>query len=115
MGIQLIEQARRDGIPAYPVEFTTTNLRAMAQSTLDAFQEHQLTIYADPVLLADLRALRVKESGNSFRLFAVRGESAGTAHADVATSLSLALLAAKRSEQVAPQIAYNGAPLLCFP
>lgn len=112
----LIERLQRAGIPAYPVPFVSENLRAMAQATLDAFNERQIEMYRDAELIADLKSLRVKETGNSFRLFSVRGEG-GTAHSDVAQALSLGLVAAKRLEysSAAAGPPYAGAPLISYP
>src|SRR5205823_177698 len=104
---------QKAGLPAYGLPFSTENLRGMATATLDAFNERLLSLYPEHDLVADLKSLRVKETGNSFRLFSVRGESSGTAHSDLATALSLSLLAAKRLEYSAPRV-ING-PLLCWP
>jgi phage terminase large subunit-like protein len=107
----LIERLQRAGVPATATEFTSPNLRSMAQATLDAFQERTLSIWPDDVLLRDLRSLRVKETGNSFRLISNRGDGA-TAHSDLATAAVLAIHAAKRLDCTMPRYVNQGGELL---
>ena len=111
----LIERLTAANIPAAPLDFTGPNLRAMAQQTLDAFSERQVALYRDDVLLADLAALRIKETSYGYRLDSKRGQSEGTGHADAATAFSIALVAAKKINGARSRIANNGQPLLCWP
>lgn len=111
----LLERIREKGLNAFPVDFTAQNLRAMAQAVLDSFREQQIKLFDDPALLADLRALRVKETGFSFRLEAPRAStSEGTRHADTATALSIGLLLARRIDISRAASIVNG-PLVCWP
>jgi phage terminase large subunit-like protein len=110
----LLQRLQRQGVPARSVAFTSENVRAMAQSTLDSFNERQISLWGDAMLLADLRSLRVKETGVGVRLISTRGTAGGSGHGDAAQALQLALLESKRHESQ-PTIANNGEPLICWP
>ena len=64
----------------------------MCSATLEAFSEGNIELYGNPILLSDLRALRVVEKSYGVRLGSPRGPSG---HGDAATALSIALHIAK--------------------
>jgi phage terminase large subunit-like protein len=100
-----------EGLPMLPVQFGQTTLPAMAAEMLSAFNDRTVELYPDADLLADLRKLRVIEKSYGLRLESPR-DSRG--HGDVATALSLALLAAKDfSAPVGPPRIRR--PLICWP
>jgi phage FluMu gp28-like protein len=75
------------------VPFAGKSLMEMASNLLEVFNNHAIDLFRHEELLADLRKLRVKETPAGWRLDAPR-TAAG--HADLATALSLAILASKR-------------------
>jgi phage terminase large subunit-like protein len=89
----LAERLSKAGVPTQCIDPTSANLRGMATATLEAFSEKLLSLFHDPQLIADLRALRIEERSYGVRLTSPRGPSG---HGDSATALSIALLAAKR-------------------
>ena len=95
--MQLIENCQRAGIVSEPLHFTPANLQSMAQAVLEGFRERTFTMYPHGILSADLKRLRVDEKTSGYRLAARRTNTGeGTRHADAATALSLALVAAKQ-------------------
>jgi hypothetical protein len=90
----LAQRLRTKNVPMIAVPFTAGSLQEMASATLEAFNSGTVELFDHRQLVADLRALRFIERGNSYRLDAAR-TSAG--HADLATAFVLALLAAKRN------------------
>ena len=95
--MQLIENCQRAGIVSEPLHFTPANLQSMAQAVLEGFRERTFTMYPHGILSADLKRLRVEERASGYRLAASRTNTGeGTRHADAATALSLALVAAKQ-------------------
>jgi hypothetical protein len=111
--IQRLQQVR---VPAEPVDFVGSNLKAMAEATMSAFTERLIELWPEPSLLADLRNLRVVEKSYGVRLESPRKSGGeGTRHGDTATALSIALHVARRFAFSPPAIANNGAPLLCWP
>ncbi|MBS0208724.1 MAG: hypothetical protein JSS27_07200 [Planctomycetes bacterium] len=96
----LLQRLHKANLPTEPIPFSGSNLMAMARATLDAFREHQIDLFRQSDLLADLKALRVVERNYGFRLDcgtrSSESEGAGTRHADAATAFALASLAASR-------------------
>ncbi len=84
----LIERLGKQGLPIQGIDFTGSNLRSMCSATLEAFSEANIDLYPDPLLLADLRALRVVEKSYGLRLESPRGPQG---HGDAATALAIAL------------------------
>ncbi|MGE3408719.1 MAG: terminase large subunit [Pirellulales bacterium] len=89
---QLCERLRKAGVPAVESPFVPKALQAMATEVIQHFSERTLELYPCEPLLADLRSLRIVEKSYGFRLEAARNRGG---HADRATALCLALLAAK--------------------
>jgi len=84
----LIERLRKRNVLIVPVDFTGSNLKSMASSTLEAFRERNIELFPEPQLVGDLRALRVEERSYGFRLVSPRGPNG---HGDSATALAIAL------------------------
>lgn len=97
-------------IPAEQVPFSTTNLRAMCATLLEAFREQNINLYGDDNLLTDLRSLRVVEKSYGVRLDSPRGPNG---HGDSATALALALHAvSKITDGLSASVAGE---LVCYP
>jgi phage terminase large subunit-like protein len=113
---QLAQNLARRGLRPLEAHPTGANLQLMARTLLDAITDRQLDLFADPTLLADLRALRVTEKSYGFRLTAPRrsaGDSSGTRHADTASALQLALFAARG---LSPErLGFEARPLVLSP
>ena len=88
----LAQRLERAGVPVALTAFTPANLQGMATSLLEAFGDRQMDLYPHEQLLADLRALRVAERYDGYRLESPRGPGG---HGDTATALSLAMHAAR--------------------
>lgn len=84
----LAQRLTRNGVYCDPVHFTSSNLQAMAAATLDAFREKTLQLFPHEELIQDLKAMRVVERSNGYRLEMAKG---GTEHGDAAQALALAL------------------------
>ncbi len=89
---QLCERLRAAGMSVGEITATGSNLQAMADVTLAHFTENTISLWDHPGLTSDLRALRIIEKGNGWRLDGPRDRRG---HCDRATALSLALLAAR--------------------
>ena len=90
----LIERLKKRCVPIEAVTPTSSNLRSMCSATLEAFSEGNIELYGNPILLSDLRALRVVEKSYGVRLESPRGPSG---HGDAATALSIALHIARKN------------------
>lgn len=93
---QLCERLRTAGMSVGEITATGSNLQQMADVTLAHFTENTISLWDHPGLTADLRALRIIEKGNGWRLDGPRDRRG---HCDRATALSLALLAARERRQ----------------
>jgi hypothetical protein len=89
----LAQQLKEKGVRLELIPFAGKSLMEMASNLLEAFSNRAIELFPHQELLADLRRLRVKETPSGWRLDAAR-TAAG--HADLATALSLAILASKR-------------------
>ncbi len=90
----LNQQLQRAGLSTDTVYFSGQNLVEMASAMVEAFSSRVIELYNEPVLLSDLRKLRIKESPAGWRLDAPR---TAQGHCDTAVALSLAILAARRA------------------
>jgi phage terminase large subunit-like protein len=88
----LLQLLQQEGLPTLPVQFSQTTLPAMAQEVLGAFNDRRIELFDDADLLADLARLRIVEKSYGLRLESPRD---GRGHGDIASALSVALLAAK--------------------
>ncbi len=98
----LIEQTRKAGVPSEGVYSTPTVLQEQASAVPDGFRESEVELYNYRDLLADLKALRVREysNGRAFRLESPKkssDEGGGTRHGDAASAFALAVWAARRA------------------
>ena len=105
----LVERLDAKGIPTRRVPFTSASLQDMAVGLLEAFTENQIALFDDEHLLADLKRLRVVDRAAGIRTIAPRDKSG---HGDVATSLSLALLAVRSHSHTPNRISRE---LVCYP
>lgn len=117
---QMIQSLAADGVPAESVNQVNDTLQGMATATLDAFQNRRIDLFNHPDLLADLRALRVKEKQYGFRLESARRTSddeSGTRHADSATALCIGLFLAGKSStaRIGDKLIRGGGPLAYVP
>ena len=111
----LCEVLSEKGVPMRQVSFTGGNLQTMASAVLESFNEGTIDLYNDKNLIADLRRLRVVEKSYGVRLASPHtksGDGPGSAHGDVATALSLALLSARSHSHIPNRISRE---LVCFP
>ncbi|MGE0607128.1 MAG: hypothetical protein AB7O62_08550 [Pirellulales bacterium] len=84
------------GVPVRMTAPTAGNLQTQASALLEAVSDRALKLLPDDRLLTDLRRLRVVERGLTFRLESPRvSDGQGTRHGDLASALTLALLACK--------------------
>lgn len=90
----LCQRLRSAGLPVEGIAMTSATLQGMASALLEALSSRTIDLFNQPDLLADLRRLRVIERQAGIRLDATRTAEGG--HADRATALCLALLAARR-------------------
>lgn len=88
----LASQLRRQGVQMNEVPFVGKQLTAMASAVLETFRSRTIDLYPDPLLIHDLQRLSIVERPFGFKLESVRDE---LGHADRATALALALLAAR--------------------
>lgn len=82
------------GLPMYRVPFSGQNLSLMASVVLDSFSSGTIELPNDPILISDLNRLRIEERSYGMRLVSPRGQDG---HGDLASSLAVALLAAKEA------------------
>lgn len=97
-GEHLAELLDKAGVPVVRVFQTTAALQDQATAVIEAFQTRNLDLYHDADLLADLRALQVKDTGLKVRLISpeqTEDDGAGTGHGDLASALSFALSQAR--------------------
>lgn len=92
----LAQRAERADVPVELIPPTPSNLQGMATAMLEAFNDRQIELFKDALLLADLRALRVEEKSYGVRLTSPRGK---TGHGDTATALGLSLLRLKKETE----------------
>lgn len=98
----LAEQLRSEGVPVQLVPQNVASLQDQAIALIEAFQQRQLELYDDEDLRADLRRLRIKDTGTRVRLVSPEVDSeSGTTHGDLASALSFALAAVKRNSHFA--------------
>lgn len=90
------QQLKKKGVRLELVAFTGKSLMEMASSTIETFTGRSIDLFDDKALLADLRRLRLEEKAAGWRLSAERTK---TGHADKATALMLAILAASKTRQ----------------
>lgn len=97
----LIELLEKDRIPISGRSQNVNTLQEQAQRTLEAFQERMIDIYHHPDLLADLKSLRIKETGTRIRFICperAETDDSGTAHGDLASALSFAVAIAAEKQ-----------------
>lgn len=97
-GEHLAELLTRAGVPVVLTPQTPSSLQEQATALIEAFQVRQLDLYPDADLIADLKALQVKDTGLKIRLVSPErntDEGAGTGHGDLASALSFAISLAK--------------------
>ena len=89
----MIQRLQRAVVPCEGLALSWSSHQAIATAMMDRFRDRTVELYRDPVLLADLRALRVEENRYGFRLAAPRisAGNVGTAHADAGSAFSIAL------------------------
>lgn len=80
------------GLPCLQTPMVPKNLQAMATTLTEAFSERAIQLFDDPVLLSDLRALRVVEKNYGWRIDPVRNADG---HGDRAMAAALGVLAAR--------------------
>ena len=92
------------------VPFTGAALNLMASTLLDVFRSRRIELVDCPQLISDLRRLTIEEKSYGYRLSATRDD---TGHADLATSLAVALpLAVTLLGTTYPYVgAYSGEPI----
>jgi hypothetical protein len=95
----LAQEAGKAGVWMEAIPFQGAAATEMATSLIEAFTSHNIELYDDPALIADLKRLRIEERPNGWRLAADR---TAHGHCDRGTALALALLAAKRCPVSAP-------------
>jgi len=106
----MLQRLQATGLPAQSVDFTGSNLKAMAAAMLAAFAERTIELFPDPQLLKDLRALKVVERSYGVRLESPRGPDG---HGDAATALAIALFLARKAGRYGTLS--NGRTLLTYP
>lgn len=97
-GEHLAELLQREGVPVIPTPQTTVSLQEQATTLIEAFQQRMIELYPDEDLHADLRSLRILDTGTRVRLLSPEkktDDGAGTGHGDLASALSFALVIAK--------------------
>ncbi len=90
--MHMAERLSKAGVRMIEVPFTGKNLDVLARNLLEVFRNRVFTMYDSPRLISDLRKLSIVEKSYGYRLEATRDQSG---HADAATALVLALLAAR--------------------
>lgn len=110
---QMTERLLSRGVPAEPFTFNSANLQAAATETMEAFRDRRLDLFDHVDLIPDIKALRIQDKGQGFRLVSSRKKSGeeGTAHGDTATALSIALALLKARNQATVRISV-GDPLV---
>lgn len=88
----LAERLTKAGIRMIEVPFSGKSLDLLARNLLEVFRNRVFTMFDCPRLITDLRKLSIVEKSYGYRLEATRDASG---HADAATALVLALLAAR--------------------
>ncbi|MEQ8790250.1 MAG: terminase large subunit [Pirellulaceae bacterium] len=97
-GEHLAELLQRDGVPIIPTPQTPNSLQEQATTLVEAFQQRTIELYPDDDLAADLKTLRIQDKGTKVRLLSPEkktDDGAGTAHGDLASALSFALVCVK--------------------
>lgn len=95
-GEHLAELLQRENVPVLLTPQTSSSLQDQATALIECFQERTLDLYKDDDLLADLKGLRIKDSGLRLRLVSPESTNdVGTAHGDLASALSFAVSLAK--------------------
>jgi hypothetical protein len=82
---QMGQELHKQKMNVQTLAFTAAVKQGMATATLEAFTDHRIELWDDPVLTADLHRLRIVERPSGWCLDAPR-TSAG--HADAAVGLS---------------------------
>jgi hypothetical protein len=113
-GEHLAELLQRDGVPVMLTPQTTASLQDQATALVEAFQQRTIELYEDEDLRADLRALRIKDTGTRVRLLSPESsnDGAGTAHGDLAAALSFILAACKCNTYALAKYRHNGTMLV---
>lgn len=115
-GEMLAELLQREGIPVVLTPQTPASLQEQATALIECFQERTIELYPDNDLRADLRALRIKDTGLKVRLISperIKDDGAGTAHGDLASALSFAVALAKSEIDIA--ISFPGRRMIAYP
>ena len=95
-GEKMAEDLRREGVPIELRAQSGGTLMQQASELLSVVREKKLRIYDDEMIVGDLRKASILERpSGGFRLLFTRGSKLGSPHGDAATSLTLALVAAK--------------------
>jgi hypothetical protein len=85
-------------VPMVEVPQTGQNLQKQATALLEGFNDRRVSCYPEPDLRRDLMRLRIEERSYGYRLVSPHVANAtagmGTAHGDLASAFSLAMLAA---------------------
>jgi hypothetical protein len=98
-GALLAQEAGKCGVFMEAIPFQGAAATEMATCLIEAFTSHNIELYPDEALIADLKRMRIEERPNGWRLAADR---TAHGHCDRATAAALALLAAKRCPVSAP-------------
>lgn len=107
---QMIQTLEGKGLNAYPANQTSRSVVEMTQATYDAFKLRLLDLYREPLLIADLQALRLKDKRGGARFESPRNSKGGTKHGDCATALQICLLEARKAWPV--QQSFTNRPLI---
>ncbi len=105
----MAQRLELQGVRLKEVPFTGAALNLMASTLLDVFRSRRIELFDCPQLIADLRRLTIEEKSYGYRLSATRDD---TGHADLATSLAVALPIAVEHLGVPSRFvgAYSGEP-----
>lgn len=109
----LAQRLRGIGLTMEQLPFTPSNLQRMATAVIQGFRDHNVDLFEDDKLSADLRNLRAVEKSYGVRLEpgkALDGE--GTKHGDAAMAFAIALTI---GQDISHGPARINRPLICYP
>lgn len=114
------ERFRKAGLLCGRCDFVPSNLKDMAQLTINAFRDRMIDLpQAAPgvgTLAVDVGTMQAAERSYGFRLVAPKkAAEGGTHHGDLGTALQLAILASARMSFAGGMPGRINRPLVCYP